>query len=250
MLSWLNKELEEIPLLIKIITAKEALSVQVHPKDSLAWELEHRNGKTEMWYVLDCEPDAYLYYGLKHKISVNEFRKRIENGTLLEVCRRVTVRKGDVFFIPAGVIHALGRGITAAEVQQSSDITYRVYDYDREDENHRKRALHIEKALKAANFMPTLAGRHPMGPRIEKNGYSKTLLVQCPYFVVQLYEIGECMEGNVGASFQSFLVLEGEGSLKSACGRLDLMKGDSIFLPKGMGAYQLIGRLQILISEV
>ena len=250
MLSWLNEGLEEIPLLIKIITAKEALSVQVHPKDSLAWEMEHGNGKTEMWYVMDCEPDAYLYYGLKHRISVNEFRKRIENGTLLEVCRRVMVRKGDVLFVPAGIIHAIGRGITEAEVQQSSDITYRVYDYDRKDENQRRRTLHIEKALKAANFMPPLPGRHPMGPRIEKNGYSKTLLVQCPYFVVQLYEIVECMEGNVEASFQSFLVLEGEGSLKSNYGSLKLTKGDSIFLPKGMGAYQLIGRLQILISEV
>ena len=136
MLSWLNEGLEEIPLLIKIITAKEALSVQVHPKDYLAWEMEHGNGKTEMWNVMDCEPDAYLYYGLKHRISVNEFRKRIENGTLLEVCRRVMVRKGDVLFVPAGIIHAIGRGITVADVQQRYVFTYRVYDYYRKDENH------------------------------------------------------------------------------------------------------------------
>lgn len=250
MLSRLHEGLEDIPLLVKVITARESLSVQVHPKDSMAWETENGNGKTEMWYVMDCEPGAYLYYGLKHRISANEFRKRIENGTLLEVCRKVTVRKGDAFFVPAGMIHAIGGGITVAEVQQSSDITYRVYDYNREDANHNRRTLHIEKALRAADFMPPLAGHHPMGPRIQKNGYSRTLLVQCSYFVVQLYEVDEYMEGNVGASFQSFLVLEGEGCLTNTYGSLGLGKGDSIFLPKESGAYQIIGRLQILISEV
>lgn len=250
MLSWLNEGMEEVPLLIKIITANEALSLQVHPGDSLAWELEHGRGKTEMWYVLDCLPDAYLYYGLKHQISKNEFRKRIQNGTVLEACRKVPVKKGDVFYIPAGIIHAIGGGITVAEVQQSSDITYRVYDYNREDGNHQKRELHIEKALKASAGMPALAGHHPMKARIRKNGYSKTLLVQCPYFVVQLYEIEICMEGNVTDSFRSLLVLEGEGRLESAYGSQKLKKGDSLFLPEGMGAYQLVGRLEILISEV
>ncbi len=250
MLSWLNEGLEEIPLLIKIITAREALSVQVHPGDTLARELEHGSGKTEMWYILDCVPGAYLYYGLKYRISVNEFRKRIQNGSILEVCKKVPVKKGDVFYIPAGIIHAIGSGITVAEVQQSSNITYRVYDYNREDADHKRRELHIEKAMKAIDSMPPLAGHHPMGPRIRKNGYSKTLLVQCPYFVVQLYEIEKFMEGKAENSFQSLLVLDGEGSLKSGYGSQMLRKGDSFFLPKEMGAYQLIGRLQILISEV
>lgn len=250
MLSRLHEGLEDIPLLIKIITAREALSVQVHPEDALARELEHAGGKTEMWYVLDCEPGAYLYYGLKHRISVNEFQKRVRNQTILEVCRKTAVKKGDVFYIPAGQIHAIGKGITVAEVQQSSDITYRVYDYNREDANHQRRALHIDKALLAADFMPSLSGRHPMGPRVQKNGYSRTLLVQCPHFVVQLYEIEEYMEENVRKSFQSLLVLEGEGSLKSAHKSIKLSKGDSIFLPKEAGACRVTGRLQILLSEV
>ena len=105
MLSWLNEGLEEIPLLIKIITARDALSVQVHPEDNLARKLEQGTGKTEMWYVLDCEPGACLYYGLKHKVSVNEFRKRIENGSILEVCRSIPVKKGDVFYIPTYPCH-------------------------------------------------------------------------------------------------------------------------------------------------
>ena len=223
MLSRLHEGLEDIPLLIKIITAREALSVQVHPEDALAWELEGARGKTEMWYVLACEPGAYLYYGLKHRISVNEFQKRIQNQT---------------------------KGITVAEVQQSSDITYRVYDYNRKDGNHQRRELHIDKALLAADFMPPLAGHHPMGPRVQKIGYSRTLLVQCPHFVVQLYEIEEFMEEIVKDTFQSLLVLEGQGTLKSPYGSMELSKGDSIFLPKEAGACRITGRLQILLSEV
>lgn len=126
MLSWLHEGLEEIPLLIKIIRAGEALSVQVHPGDDLAGELEASRGKTEMWYVLDFEPGAFLYYGLKHRISVNEFRKRLQNGSILEVCRKVPVKKGDVFYIPAGVIHAIGKGITVAARRASSICSFRL----------------------------------------------------------------------------------------------------------------------------
>lgn len=250
MLSYLHEGLEEVPLLIKIITAHEALSVQVHPDDAFAREEGQHNGKTEMWYVLDCEPGACLYYGLKHRISPNEFLKRIQNQTILEVCRKVQVKKGDVFYIPAGLLHAIGKGITVAEIQQSSNVTYRVYDYNREDANHQKRPLHIDKAAQVAGFMPPLQGHRPMGQRIQKIGYSKTLLVQCPYFVVQLYEVEEKMEGVVKDSFQSILVLDGEGSLESASGAYKLTKGDSLYLPEGMRDYQITGSVQLLISEV
>jgi len=250
MLSCLHEGFEDTPLLIKIIRAREALSVQVHPGDAFAREEGERNGKTEMWYVLDCEPGAYLYYGLKHKVSPNEFLKRIQNQTILEICQRMPVKKGDVFYIPAGLIHAIGRGITVAEIQQSSDITYRVYDYNREDANHERRPLHIEKAARAAGFMPPLRGHRPQGPRIQKNGYSRTLLVQCPYFVVQLYEVEEQVEKLEIHSFCSLLVLEGEGSLGSSAGSFKLSQGDSFFLPKEMGSVRLSGKLKLLISEV
>ena len=248
MLSWFNEGLEDVPLLIKIIKAREALSVQVHPGNAFAREKEQKSGKTEMWYVLDCEPGAYLYYGLKHKISEDEFRKRIQNQTILEVCRKMPVKKGDVFYIPAGLLHAIGAGITVAEIQQSSDVTYRVYDYNRENANHEKRPLHIEKAALVAGFMPPLAGHRPMGPRIRKNGYSRTLLVQCPYFVVQLYEISESVTGDTAGGFQSLLILEGEGVLKTRFGEMSLKAGDSIYLPKETGDYQIIGTLQLLRS--
>ena len=198
--------------------------------------------------MLDCEPGAYLYYGLKHKISEDEFRKRVQNQTILEVCRKMPVKKGDVFYIPAGLLHAIGAGITVAEIQQSSDVTYRVYDYNRENANHEKRPLHIEKAALVAGFMPPLAGHRPMGPRIRKNGYSRTLLVQCPYFVVQLYEISESVTDDTAEGFQSLLILEGEGVLKTSFGEMSLKAGDSIYLPKETGSYQIIGTLQLLRS--
>ena len=248
MLSWLHEGLEDCPLLIKIIRAREALSVQVHPGNEFAREREHKNGKTEMWYVLDCEPGAYLYYGLKHKISPEEFRKRIQNQTILEVCRKVPVRKGDVFYIPAGLLHAIGAGITVAEIQQSSDVTYRVYDYNRENAFHEKRELHIDKAALVAGFMPPLAGHHPMGPRLQKNGYSRTLLVQCPYFVVQLYKIETNLEGDTRKGFRSLLILEGEGVLTGGGRSLRLGAGMSIWLPEGMDFYRIEGKLKLLVS--
>lgn len=250
MLSYLHEGLGQAPLLIKIITAKEALSVQVHPDDELAARYGHRNGKTEMWYVTDCQPGAYLYYGLKHKISQEEFLKRIHNETILEVCRKVPVKKGDVFYIPAGLIHAIGKGITVAEIQQSSDVTYRVYDYRREDENHKMRPLHIEQAAKAAGFLPPLQGHRPMGPRLRKEGYFKTLLVQCPYFTVYRLEIENTLEGAETDSFQSLLVLEGQGELITGEKSRSLRAGESIYLPEGMGGYCIRGKLEILISEV
>ncbi len=248
MLSWLQEGMEDCPLLIKIIRAKKALSVQVHPGDDFAREKERKSGKTEMWYVLDCEPGAYLYYGLKHKISAAEFRKRIRNQTILEICRKIAVKKGDVFYIPAGLIHAIGAGITVAEVQQSSDVTYRVYDYGREDGKHQKRELHIDKAEQVAGFMPPLAGHRPAGPREQKNGYSKILLVQCPYFVVQLYEIEESLESDTREGFLSLLILEGEGRLFGG-GSMELRAGDSVYLPEGVGRYRIEGRLKLLVSS-
>ena len=248
MLSWLHEGMEEVPLLIKIIHAREALSVQVHPGDDFAQKTEQKSGKTEMWYVLDCEPGAYLYYGLKHRISEEEFRKRIRNQTILEVCRKVPVKRGDVFYIPSGLLHAIGAGITVAEIQQSSDLTYRVYDYNRENKAHEKRPLHIEQAAQVAGFMPPLAGHHPMGQRVQKNGYSRTLLVQCPYFVVQLYEIEKSCPGNTLRSFDSLLILDGEGVLYAGNKSMKLCAGDSIFLPKGIESYRIDGKMQLLIS--
>jgi mannose-6-phosphate isomerase len=138
---------EQFPILTKFIDAKQNLSVQVHPSNEYALKKEHQYGKTEMWYVLDCLPGAYLYYGFDHEISKEEFAERIKNNTLTEVLNAVPVHKGDCFFIPSGTLHAICQGIVIAEVQQNSNVTYRVYDYGRVSADGKPRALHIEKAL-------------------------------------------------------------------------------------------------------
>lgn len=249
MLSDLHAGVEHSPLLVKIITARENLSVQVHPGNEYALEHEKCSGKTEMWYVLDCEPDAYLYYGLKNKISVGEFIKRIKNDTILEVCQKIKVKKGDVFFIPAGMLHAIGKGITAAEVQQNSNITYRVYDYHRQDLNHNFRPLHIKQAEEVTGFMPPLQGHHPMGQRITKEGYYKTLLVRCPYFQVTRMEVQTVWKKDALDVHQSLLVLKGNGELICEDMVMEVKAGDSIYIPKGAGSYQVQGKVTFLLSE-
>ena len=249
MLSDLHEEVEHSPLLVKIITARENLSVQVHPGNEYAMENENCTGKTEMWYVLDCEPDAFLYYGLKHKISANEFIKRIKNDTILEVCRKVNVKKGDVFYIPAGLLHAIGKGIKVAEVQQNSNITYRVYDYHRQDAEHNFRPLHIKQAEAVTGFMPPLQGHRPMGQRSLKEGYYKTLLVRCPYFQVSRIEAETGWKKRASDTHQSLLVLEGNGTLIYEDVVMELKEGDSIYIPKGTGMYEVQGKVQFLLSE-
>ena len=249
MLSDLHEGVENSPLLVKLITAKDNLSVQVHPGNEYAKENEGSTGKTEMWYVLDCEPGAYLYYGLKHKISANEFIKRIKNDTILEVCQKVPVKKGDVFYIPAGLLHAIGKGIRVAEVQQNSNITYRVYDYRRRDVNHNFRPLHIKQAEDVTGFMPPLQGHRPMGQRSLKNGYYKQLLVRCPYFQVSRIEIESGMKKSACDFHQSLLILEGKGMLLYEDKIMEIKEGDSIYIPKGGETYEVSGNVQFLLSE-
>ena len=151
---------EELPILIKLIDAKQKLSVQVHPDQEYALLHEGDNGKTEMWYVVDCAEGAELIYGFQKRISREEFKKRIEDNTLDEVVNRVPVQRGDVFFIEAGTLHAIGEGVLIAEIQQSSNVTYRVSDYGRLDANGKPRALHVEKAL---DVTVTDVPSHPYG---------------------------------------------------------------------------------------
>lgn len=163
---------EQFPVLTKFIDASKNLSIQVHPSNDYALKNEHQYGKTEMWYVLDCVPGAYLYYGFTHEISKEEFAERIKNNTLTEVLNAVPVHKGDCFFIPSGTLHTICKGIVVAEVQQNSNVTYRVYDYGRVGADGKPRALHIEKALDVTRRTPPQ--KHDFGSH----------LAQCEYFTV------------------------------------------------------------------
>lgn len=167
--------------MIKWIDSQRPLSIQVHPDNDYAMAHENDMGKTEMWFILDCEPNSYLYYGFSHKISREEFARRIADGTLLEVVQKVPVKKGDVFFIPPGTLHAIGPGILLAEVQQNSNVTYRIYDYGRLDTDGKPRQLHVEKALEVTNLSPAA---NPAPISIPLSCQQDRLLACCPYFAV------------------------------------------------------------------
>ena len=207
------------------------LSWCVHPTDAYAQEYENGQlGKTEMWYVLEAEPGASLYYGFTHEISKEEFERRIQDNTLTDVLNAVPVHKGDCFFIPSGTLHAIRKGIVVAEIQQNSNVTYRIYDYGRLGADGKPRQLHIPQALDVTLREPPKAQ--------DFHGH----LAQCDYFTVDAVEGGfedVCDE----TSFTSLLVLEGKGTLtETATGEsLPIRKGQSLFLPAGTGAYAVTG---------
>lgn len=242
----------EFPVLIKLIDAQDSLSVQVHPDNAYALKHEGEYGKTEMWYVVESEPGAGLYYGFQHTISREEFAQRIRENTLLEVLNRVEVHPGDVFFIEAGTLHAIGAGIVIAEIQQSSNSTYRVYDYGRLGADGKPRALHVEKALDVTKLEKPKRSAKPQGEPEQLGGGTRTLLASCDYFTVRRMQLSSEFTLNAGPeSFQSILCLSGRAEL-SAGGRppLPFGKGDSIFVPAGTGSYRVTGDAEFLLTEV
>ena len=242
---------EEFPLLIKLIDAEQNLSVQVHPSNEYALAVEGEYGKTEMWYVVDAKEGASLIYGLNRTVGKEEFAARIRDNTLLEICNFVPVKKGDVFFIEAGTLHAIGAGILIAEIQQNSNSTYRVYDYGRVGADGKPRQLHVEKALDVTRLAPAERVPGPASAPRSEGDLTRTLLGTCEYFTASLLELDGLAEDCVGTeSFHSLLVLEGSGELCWSGGCLALQKGGSFFLPAGFGAYTLKGKLELVQSMV
>lgn len=234
----------DFPILTKFIDAKDNLSIQVHPDNRYALKNEGQYGKTEMWYVMDAGKDAFLYYGFKREITKEEFEKRIQEDTLLEVLNAVSVQKGDVLFIEAGTIHAIGKNILIAEIQQNSDITYRVYDYGRIGKDGKKRDLHIAKALAVTNRVPIMK---------DKSSYPH--VADCDYFTVDKLNLDgkvmSKMEGKVSEeSFASILILDGEGTISDAEETLNYRKGDSLFLTAGGGSYIIEGVCDALVTTI
>lgn len=236
-------EFDRFPVLIKLIDAKQNLSVQVHPDDEYAQKNEGQYGKTEMWYVVEHEPGAKLYYGLKRNISKKELQERIKNNTILEVLNDVEVKKGDVFFIESGTIHAIGAGIVIAEIQQNSNVTYRVYDYARKDAEGNYRELHIEKAMQTADLdMPKHRSFSPD-------------IASCKYFTVdKIYLDGKKTDSISGeaddSSFIHFLILDGDGIIKNYDKIYEFKKGDSYFITAGSGRYEISGKCEALVTTV
>ena len=243
---------ENFPVLIKLIDAKDNLSVQVHPDNEYAQRVEGEYGKTEMWYVVDADEGATLLYGFKHEISKEEFRERIENNTLLEVTNAVPVKKGDVFFIRSGTLHAIGKGILIAEIQQNSNTTYRIYDYGRVGKDGKPRELHIDKALDVTKLCP--AEPYPETEWVtadSKTGWKKKLLSSCEYFTVNALDIPESAELTADEkSFVSLLFLDGTSTISYDGGKLDVKKGDSVFIPAGFGSFKIDGKCSAVMTTI
>lgn len=240
---------EYFPLLIKLIDACDRLSVQVHPDDEYAMRVEGEFGKTEMWYVVDCDEGAKVIYGFTHEISKDEFKRRINDNTLEEVCNFVPVKKGDVFFIEAGTLHAIGKGILIAEVQQNSNTTYRVSDYGRLGADGKPRSLHVEKALDVTKTVAPTREYGNVGGICKADGAIIRELAKCELFSADLITLDGKTEIYSDDSFVSLVVLNGDATLEWNGEEISLNKGASVLIPVGITVL-ISGSAEILKSWV
>ncbi len=233
---------DRFPLLLKIINAKDKLSLQVHPDDEYGLKHEKDLGKTEAWYVMDVEEGANLIVGTKD-CTKEKFIEAVEKGTFDQCVNKVYVEKGQVYFVKSGLVHGIGEGVTVVEIQQNSDTTYRVYDYNR------GRELHIKKALDVIDF--SLEGKRSEGLKVSFKGYEKIYYCLNPYFSLEKYNISETMsEESDEERFFILTCVDGCGILECNGGKEEIKKGDSIFIPASLGNYSITGKLEILKSYV
>lgn len=230
----------EFPLLAKFIDAADHLSVQVHPDDTYAHTVEAASGfhgKTEAWHILRCEPGAELFHGLQAASNREAFAAAVADGTVVDLLRRVSVAPGDTIFVPAGTLHAINAGIMLFEIQQTSDLTYRVYDYDRRDANGKPRELHLERALDVIDYRAT----GPAAILPQPLGDGRSLLVRCPYFAMERWELGAAYECSTSpATFTILTVIDGATTLEWQDGNLNMRRGESLVLPASLGTYRLL----------
>ncbi len=244
----------QLPVLIKLIDAAQDLSVQVHPDDAYAQQHEKGSlGKTEMWYVLDAASDSKLVYGFNRDMDAELVRRSLEQGNIEKYLQKVPIQKDDVFYIESGTVHALGAGALVAEVQENSNLTYRLYDYGRRDKNGKQRELHLEKALEVLNYKSSDRPRQPMRVLRYTTGCASELLCRCKYFQVERLLINtevrrsmaDCSTGS--NSFQVLLCLDGCGMLiAEGAESLPFFKGSCIFLPADSIPLKLHGKAQFL----
>ena len=252
-LGWKCQAQDRFPVLIKFIDAKQALSIQIHPDDEYALENENEYGKNEMWYVLDAEPGAYLYCGLSRDSSREEIEERIKNNTITEILNRIDVKKGDVVMVKAGTIHAIGAGIFICEIQQNSNCTYRMYDYDRRDKFGNPRELHVAKSLDVVNPVKYVRDNKCNVMLTHNEHYMAKRLVQCKYFEVIKYEVEDEAKIPVDeASFVSVIVVEGEGTIMTDDydNKMKFKAGESFFISAGKRNIIVKGKSTCIVTHV
>lgn len=239
----------EFPLLIKFIDARQDLSIQVHPTDEIAKKQGKERGKTEMWYLMDSDKDATLLCGLKKKITPEEYAQMVENDTIVDAIDRYEVKEGDCFFLPAGRIHAIGTGCFLAEIQQTSDVTYRIYDFKRKDKNGNYRQLHTKEAAECINYNVESNYRTDYTP-VKNQGVS---LVQCPYFNTAVYDLDEPMTIDYSEldSFVILIGLKGNATITDNEGNtFTLQAGESVLVPATTETLKVDGTIKFLETYV
>ena len=239
---------DEFPLLIKFIDARQDLSIQVHPTDEIAHRQGKTRGKTEMWYALESAPGAQLYNGLKQQITPEQYKQMVENDTITDALARYEVNEGDVFFIPAGRIHAIGAGCFVAEIQQTSDVTYRIYDFKRKDKNGNYRELHTELAAESIDYtvLPNYRAEY------ERTKNEGVQVATCPYFTTAVYDLTEPMTLDYTEldSFVILIAVKGEGTIKANGQVTTFRMGDTILLPATTAEVKIEGTVKFLETFV
>lgn len=230
------KAFPHFPVLIKFIDAKADLSVQVHPSDEYALKNENSLGKTEMWYILEADEGSGIYLGFKERVTRAEFESAIKEKRLTELLNFYEVKAGECYFIPAGTIHAIGKGTLICEIQQNSNLTYRVYDYGRRDKFGKERELHIDKALEVTNL-----------DKFTPLSFEGDVLGKCEYFTAKCYTVSGALTLSTDkSSFASVSCISGEGKINGEI----IKQGDSFFIPAGYGEYTLLGAMKIIVTTV
>ena len=239
---------DEFPLLIKFIDAQKELSIQVHPTDEVARRQGKPRGKTEMWYILDSAPDAKLYSGLKQQLTPEEYKQMVEDDSICDALAQYAVKDGDCFFIPAGRIHAIGHGCQLIEIQQTSDVTYRIYDYKRRDKDGNLRQLHTKEAAESIDYRVLPDYRTHYKPTKNEG----QLLVECPYFNTAVYDLDEPMLIDYSEldSFVVLIGLKGEGSLTIDDEKVTFREGDTLLLPAYINNVRVEGEVKFLETYV
>ena len=239
---------DEFPLLIKLIDARQDLSIQVHPTDEIAHRQGRERGKTEMWYVMDSAPDAKLYNGLKLQITPDQYKQMVADDTICDALAQYSVKEGDCFFIPAGRIHSIGAGCFLAEIQQTSDVTYRIYDFKRKDKDGNYRQLHTQEASESINYTVLDDYRTHYQPQTNES----QLLVECPYFTTAVYDLTEAMTIDY-SELDSFVILigmKGEGTLTIDGETVAFSAGETILIPASAQEVRTEGTIKFLETYV
>lgn len=242
---------DSFPLLFKLIDANDTLSIQVHPGDEVAAARHDSFGKTEMWYVLAAQPGAELIIGFREDCDHDTYLDALDNDTVESLLQHVPVTPGDVFFIPAGLIHAIGKGVVLAEIQQSSDVTYRIYDYGRKDDHGNERELHTEEALEVIDFNASVSPKTSY--EVVENGI--TPLVKCEYFTTNLIRFDQPVTRTYGTldSFVVYMCLEGQFQVEYLGEKTSVAKGETILIPASLEILQLwpegnVSMLEVFVS--